>query len=66
MARVRSLLRIKELHDTVQQQAAKLKEQTEELSTWNQQLEERVADAIGGDRPHRPPAALSGAAGGAR
>ena len=29
VARVRSLLRIKELHDTVQPQAAKLKEQTE-------------------------------------
>jgi len=43
VARVRSLLRIKELHDTVQQQASKLKEQTEELSSWNQQLEQRVA-----------------------
>src|SRR5690606_20835055 len=43
VARVRSLLRIKELHDTVQQQASKLREQTEELSSWNQQLEERVA-----------------------
>jgi adenylate cyclase len=36
VARVRSLLRIKELHDTVQQQA-------QELSSWNRQLEERVA-----------------------
>ncbi len=43
VARVRSLLRIKELHDTVQTQAEKLKAQTAELSTWNQQLEERVA-----------------------
>lgn len=43
LARVRSLLRTKELHDTVQQQASKLKEQTEQLSSWNQTLEERVA-----------------------
>lgn len=46
VARVRSLLRLKELHDTVQQQATKLKEQTEQLSTWNSQLEERVAKQI--------------------
>jgi len=43
LARVRSLLRTKDLHDTVQQQALKLKEQTEQLSSWNQTLEERVA-----------------------
>ena len=47
VARVRSLLRIKDLHDTVQQQAAKLKEQTAELSTWNQELEARVAAQLG-------------------
>jgi adenylate cyclase len=46
VARVRSLLRLKELHDTVQQQAAKLKEQTEQLSSWNRLLEERVAKQI--------------------
>lgn len=46
VARVRSLLRIKELHDTVHQQAAQLKEQTEQLSNWNQQLEERVATQL--------------------
>lgn len=46
VARVRSLLRLKELHDTVQQQATKLKEQTEQLSTWNSQLEERVAKQL--------------------
>jgi class 3 adenylate cyclase len=34
-ARVRSMLRIKSLHDTVQQQAA-------ELASWNRTLEERV------------------------
>jgi adenylate cyclase len=43
LARVRSLLRTKELHDTVHQQALQLKEQTEQLSSWNQTLEERVA-----------------------
>jgi class 3 adenylate cyclase/CheY-like chemotaxis protein len=43
LARVRSLLRTKDLHDTVQQQALQLKEQTEQLSSWNQTLEERVA-----------------------
>jgi adenylate cyclase len=46
VARVRSLLRLKELHDTVQQQATKLKEQTEQLSTWNSLLEERVAKQL--------------------
>ena len=46
VARVRSLLRIKELHDTVQSQAAQLKEQTEQLSSWNQLLEKRVADQL--------------------
>src|SRR5262249_57139893 len=46
VARVRSLLRIKELHDTVQLQAAKLKEQTEQLSSWNRSLEERVAKQV--------------------
>ncbi len=39
-ARVRSMLRIKALHDTVQQQAA-------ELAAWNRRLEERVAAQLG-------------------
>ena len=43
IARVRSQLRTKGLHDTVQQQALQLKEQTEQLASWNQTLEERVA-----------------------
>jgi adenylate cyclase len=43
VARVRSLLRVKELHDTVLQQASQLKEQTEQLSSWNRLLEDRVA-----------------------
>jgi class 3 adenylate cyclase/CheY-like chemotaxis protein len=46
VARVRSLLRIKELHDKVQQQAEKLQAQTEELSSWNEQLEARVAEQL--------------------
>lgn len=46
IARVRSLLRIKELHDTVQQQATKLQEQTEQLSNWNRLLEERVTKQL--------------------
>ena len=46
MARVRSLLRLKELHDTVQSQATTLKAQTEELSEWNRLLEERVANQL--------------------
>jgi class 3 adenylate cyclase/CheY-like chemotaxis protein len=46
VARVRSLLRIKELHDTVQLQAEQLKEQTEQLSSWNRLLEQRVADQL--------------------
>ena len=46
VARVRSLLRLKELHDTVQSQATTLKAQTEELSEWNRLLEERVANQL--------------------
>jgi adenylate cyclase len=46
VARVRSLLRIKELHDTAQMQAAQLKQQTEQLSRWNRLLEERVAEQL--------------------
>ena len=39
LARVKSLLRIKELHDTVQAQTA-------QLSEWNKSLEQRVADQV--------------------
>ena len=46
MARVRSLLRIKELHDTAQLQAVQLKQQTDELLSWNRLLEERVAEQL--------------------
>jgi class 3 adenylate cyclase len=40
IARVRSMLRIKGLHDKVQEQAA-------ELAAWNKELEERVAAQLG-------------------
>ena len=36
VARVRSMLRIKALHDTVQQQAAKLRSRPRSSSSWNQ------------------------------
>jgi class 3 adenylate cyclase len=39
LARVRSLLRVKELHDTVRSQAA-------QLSEWNQKLEQRVQEQV--------------------
>jgi class 3 adenylate cyclase/CheY-like chemotaxis protein len=46
LARVRSMLRIKELHDTVQAQAEQLKGQTEQLASWNALLEKRVTDQL--------------------
>src|SRR5215469_6474774 len=42
-ARVRSMLRIKALHDTVQTQAERLEEQATQLAAWNKTLEERIA-----------------------
>jgi adenylate cyclase len=47
MARVRSMLRIKALHDTVQAQAQRLEEQAAELAAWNKTLEDRVAAQLG-------------------
>jgi adenylate cyclase len=44
MARVRSLLRIKQLHDTVRDQTATLQQQADQLSGLNSSLEQRVAD----------------------
>jgi class 3 adenylate cyclase len=46
-ARVRAMLRIKSLHDTVQAQAQRLEEQAAELAAWNRTLEARVAAQIG-------------------
>jgi class 3 adenylate cyclase len=47
VARVRSMLRIKALHDLVQEQARQLERQTNELAAWNSTLEERVARQVG-------------------
>src|SRR4051794_7646924 len=46
-ARVRAMLRIKGLHDTVQAQAQRLEQQAAELAAWNEKLEERVTAQIG-------------------
>ena len=47
MARVRAMLRIKALHDTVQDQAGKLADQAAELAMWNKDLEARVQAQLG-------------------
>lgn len=46
VARVRSMLRIKALHDKVQSQAVQLAEQADELARWNRLLEARVAEQV--------------------
>ena len=46
VARVKSMLRIKALHETVQEQAARLEVQAAELQQWNKTLEQRVADQV--------------------
>jgi class 3 adenylate cyclase len=46
VARVRAMLRVKELHDTVRQQAIRLKEQSEQLADWNRLLELRVSEQM--------------------
>ncbi len=46
VARVRSMLRIKALHDKVQNQARQLATQAEELAEWNRVLEARVAEQV--------------------
>jgi adenylate cyclase len=45
-ARVRSILRMKALHDKVQEQSAHLQAQAAELAEWNRTLEQRVADQL--------------------
>ena len=47
MARVRAMLRIKALHDTVHEQARRLEDQAGELVLWNQELEGRVQAQLG-------------------
>jgi len=46
VARVKSMLRIKALHDTVQEQATRLEAQTVQLAEWNRTLEQRVQDQV--------------------
>jgi adenylate cyclase len=46
MARLGSILRIKALHDTVQEQSARLAVQAAELAEWNRTLEQRVAEQL--------------------
>lgn len=42
VARVRSMLRIKELHDKLQDQAAQLEAQASQLAAWNQELKAQL------------------------
>jgi adenylate cyclase len=46
VARVKSMLRIKALHDTVQEQAVRLEVQALHLADWNRTLEQRVAEQL--------------------
>lgn len=46
VARVKSMLRIKALHDTAQEQAARLETQAAQLAEWNQGLEARVQEQV--------------------
>jgi adenylate cyclase len=46
VARVKSMLRIKTLHDMAQEQAARLEAQSQQLADWNQTLEQRVAEQL--------------------
>ena len=58
-ARVRAMLRIKALHDTVQEQARRLEDQAGQLAAWNRELEARVAAQLARARTHRETAAAS-------
>jgi class 3 adenylate cyclase/CheY-like chemotaxis protein len=46
MARVRSMLRVKALHDTVQAQTAQLEAQAARLAEWNVTLQQRVEEQL--------------------
>ncbi len=46
VARVKSMLRIKDLHDTVCDQAARLEEQSVQLSEWNRTLKDKIAEQL--------------------
>jgi adenylate cyclase len=47
VARIKSMLRIKGLHDMVQEQTTQLQAQAAQLSEWNRTLEQRVSDQLG-------------------
>ncbi|MGE0826387.1 MAG: adenylate/guanylate cyclase domain-containing protein [Candidatus Binatia bacterium] len=46
VARVKSMLRIKALHDTTQEQATRLEVQSAQLADWNRTLEQRVQEQL--------------------
>jgi len=46
VARVKSMLRIKNLHDKVHEQSAQLEGQSTQLAEWNQTLEQRVEQQL--------------------
>lgn len=46
VARVKSMLRIKDLHDKTKNQATQLEAQAEQLKNWNTNLEERVEEQL--------------------
>jgi adenylate cyclase len=46
VARAKSMLRIKALHDTVLEQAVRLEEQSAQLAEWNRTLEGKVAEQV--------------------
>jgi adenylate cyclase len=46
VARVKSMLRIKALHDTVCEQATRLETQSTQLAEWNRTLEQRVSEQL--------------------
>ena len=46
VARVKSMLRIKELHDKVAEQSARLEEQSVQLAQWNETLEQQVEQQL--------------------
>ncbi len=45
-ARIKSMLRIKALNDSNQEQADRVKQQADELADWNRKLEARVAEQL--------------------
>ena len=47
VARVKSMLRIKALHDTAQEQAARLEVQAEQLAEWNQHARSSASPTTG-------------------